>query len=150
MTPQDGRLGNGMTRSEASKSKLLISEDPPNKDLDNIPGSVMDGMHIDLNEPSYKVFKYRWLILALFVIFSASNSMQWTQYTIIQDIVVSYYGVSGNLVSWTSIVYMITYVPLIFPASWLLSRTVGLFTSFLAFHSTFVQNDLKIVLSVCN
>lgn len=150
MTPQDGRLGNGMTRSEASKSKLLISEDPPNKDLDNIPGSVMDGMHIDLNEPSYEVFKYRWLILALFVIFSASNSMQWTQYTIIQDIVVSYYGVSGNLVSWTSIVYMITYVPLIFPASWLLSRTVSLFTSFLAFHSTFVQNDLKIVLSVCN
>ncbi|KAL0901983.1 hypothetical protein ABMA27_007120 [Loxostege sticticalis] len=124
MSPQkESRSGNGLIHPEASKSKLLLAEDPPHKDVDLIPGSVMDGLTVEANEPPYMVTKWRWMILSLFVLFSASNSMQWTQYTIIQDVVTNYYGVSGNLVSWTSMVYMITYVPLIFPASWLLSRT---------------------------
>ncbi|XP_047984886.1 uncharacterized MFS-type transporter C09D4.1 isoform X3 [Leguminivora glycinivorella] len=69
------------------------------------------------------VLKYRWVILLLFVMFSASNAMQWTQYTIISDVVSDYYGVPSTLVSWTSIIYMVTYIPLIFPASWLLDKT---------------------------
>lgn len=131
MSPQkESRSGNGLIHPEASKSKLLLAEDPPHKDVDLIPGSVMDGLTVEANEPPYMVTKWRWMILSLFVLFSASNSMQWTQYTIIQDVVTNYYGVSGNLVSWTSMVYMITYVPLIFPASWLLSRTVSKFYVF--------------------
>lgn len=89
--------------------------------------SVIDNVSVDedMRIMGYKVYTYRWLVLSLFVLFSASNSMQWTQYTIIQDIVVEYYAVPGTIVSWTSMVYMITYVPLIFPASWLLDRVVS-------------------------
>ncbi|CAH2989603.1 unnamed protein product [Chilo suppressalis] len=111
---------NGLSPKK-SKSQLFSTIDSPNQDT--IPGSVMDGLTLDVNEPTYKVYWTRWVMLAFFVMFSASNSLQWVQYTIIQDIVVQYYGVSSNLVSWTSLVYMVTYVPLIFPASWLLSRT---------------------------
>lgn len=71
----------------------------------------------------YKPTKYRWVILLLFVIYATSSTLQWIQYTIIQDVVVAYYGVDSTLVSWTSMVYMVAYVPCIFPASWLLDKT---------------------------
>lgn len=67
-----------------------------------------------------KVYKKRWLILILFVVYSASNSMQWIEYSIITNIVMKYYGVSDYTVDMTSMIYMITYIPLIFPASYLL------------------------------
>lgn len=111
--------------SEPVRSKLLA----PNETLrrDSISGSVMDGLNMEAAGNHYVVYKYRWVMLCLFVLYSASNSLQWTQYTIIQDIVVRYYGVDSTLVSWTSMVYMITYMPLIFPASWLLDKTVSIF-----------------------
>lgn len=98
-------------------------------------GSVMDGVAEKggvLDSPSkkppleYNVFPIRWLVLFIFVLYSATNSMQWLQYSIIQDAVVKYYGVTSIMVYWTSMVYMITYIPLIFPASYLLDKTVSL------------------------
>ncbi|CAK9808379.1 Uncharacterized MFS-type transporter C09D4.1 [Anthophora plagiata] len=69
-----------------------------------------------------KVYKRRWLILMIFVLYSASNAMQWIQYSIISNIVMFYYQVSNMMVDMTSLIYMITYIPLIFPASYLLDR----------------------------
>lgn len=69
-----------------------------------------------------KIYKRRWLILIIFVLYSASNSMQWIQYSIIANIVTRYYNVSSFLVDMTSMIYMITYIPLIFPASYLLDK----------------------------
>lgn len=98
-------------------------------------GSVMDGVAEKggvLESPTkkgqteYTVYPTRWLVLGVFVFYSASNSLQWIQYAIIQDTVVKYYNVSSSLVYWTSMVFMITYIPLIFPASWLLDKTVCL------------------------
>ncbi|XP_072947565.1 choline/ethanolamine transporter flvcr2b isoform X2 [Epargyreus clarus] len=96
-----------------------------------LSGSVMDGVAEKgavLESPTkkapteYRVYPIRWLVLFIFVLYSASNSMQWIQYSIIQDAVVKYYGVSSITVYWTSMIYMITYIPLIFPASWLLDK----------------------------
>ncbi|XP_045524354.1 uncharacterized MFS-type transporter C09D4.1-like isoform X1 [Pieris brassicae] len=91
--------------------------------------SVMDGV-IDNGSLEakkfpieYRVYPIRWLVLFIFVLYSASNSMQWIQYSIIQDTVVSYYGVPEIAVYWTSMIYMLAYIPLIFPASYLLDRT---------------------------
>lgn len=40
-----------------------------------------------------------------------------------------YYGISSSWVDWTSMIYMILYIPLVFPGSWLLDKLVsnGLF-----------------------
>ncbi|CAH0724492.1 unnamed protein product, partial [Brenthis ino] len=94
-------------------------------------GSVMDGVAEKGGLPDspkkspveYKVFPIRWLVLFIFVLYSAANSMQWLQYSIIQDAVVKYYGVNSITVYWTSMIYMITYIPLIFPGSYLLDKT---------------------------
>ncbi|XP_031342708.1 uncharacterized MFS-type transporter C09D4.1 isoform X2 [Photinus pyralis] len=69
-----------------------------------------------------KVYKIRWLILAIFVLYSASNAMQWVQYSIIADVIVKYYGVSYTFVDWTSMIYMVLYIPFIFPGSYMLDK----------------------------
>ena len=73
----------------------------------------------------FKAYKMRWLILTLFVMYSASNAFQWTQLVIITNILEKYYNVSTFAVSWTSLLFMVTYIPLIFPASWLLQTKVS-------------------------
>lgn len=103
------------------------------KNLEAVSGSVMDGVAEKggVESPTkkcpveYKVYPIRWLVLFIFVLYSASNSMQWIQYTIIQDAIVKYYGVSSITVYWTSMIYMISYIPLIFPGSYLLDKTVS-------------------------
>lgn len=81
---------------------------------------------IDLFQTSEtKVYPIRWFILMIFVLYSASNAMQWTEYTIIDQTVCRFYGVSRFYVNMTSIIYMITYIPLIFPASYLLDKLVS-------------------------
>ena len=49
---------------------------------------------------------------------------QWTQLVIITTILEKYYGVSPLTVYWTSMIFMVTYIPLIVPASWLLDKKV--------------------------
>nr|XP_026492625.1 uncharacterized MFS-type transporter C09D4.1 isoform X1 [Vanessa tameamea]XP_026492626.1 uncharacterized MFS-type transporter C09D4.1 isoform X1 [Vanessa tameamea] len=121
MTAKTDNVANGIHNpSEPISSKLFLSEEDPVKH--DVSGSVMDGLIMEVKD-SYTVFRTRWVMLALFVLYSSSNSLQWTQFTIISDIIVRYYGVTSNVVSWTSMVYMLTYVPLIFPASWLLDKT---------------------------
>lgn len=71
-----------------------------------------------------KVYKIRWLILTIFVLYSASNAFQWIQYSIIADVIVNYYGVSYTFVNWTSMIYMILYIPFIFPGSYMLDKLV--------------------------
>lgn len=51
--------------------------------------------------------------------------MQWIQYSIIANIAMRYYNVSSFLIDMTSMIYMITYIPLIFPASYLLNKFVS-------------------------
>ena len=72
----------------------------------------------------YTVYSLRWVMLAMFVLYSASNAFQWTQLVIITSILEKYYGVSTLAVYWTSMIYMVLYIPLIFPASWLLDKKV--------------------------
>ncbi|KAJ2940730.1 hypothetical protein O0L34_g14841 [Tuta absoluta] len=106
----------------------IVDKNPSNPQNSKI--YLIEGTPSGADTPSepkvYKVYKYRFVILSFFVLYSASNSLQWTQYTIISDIVKKYYGVKETFVTWTSLVYMVFYIPLIFPASFLLDKTVSL------------------------
>ncbi|XP_068085822.1 uncharacterized MFS-type transporter C09D4.1 isoform X3 [Anabrus simplex] len=74
-----------------------------------------------MTEPC-QVYRRRWLMLALFVLTSSANASHWLQYSIITNIMMRFYGVSSLAINWTSMVYMAAYIPLVFPASWLLDR----------------------------
>ncbi|XP_074647757.1 choline/ethanolamine transporter flvcr2a-like isoform X2 [Tubulanus polymorphus] len=90
-----------------------------------------------------RLYKRRWMMVALFAIYSASNAMQWIHLNIISNIIMKYYNVSlpGDEyqkqlgIDWLSMIYMLAYIPLIFPATWLLDkrglRVVALFGTLL-------------------
>ncbi|KAM7344815.1 histamine transporter isoform 1-T6 [Cochliomyia hominivorax] len=109
-------------------SSISETSDPylaPSKSTDLIrpkDGLEKDTTSIIKDNEEYKVYKRRWAVLILFAFYSASNSMQWIQYSIINNIVTRYYGVSDKWIDWTSMIYMILYIPLIFPGSWFLDK----------------------------
>uniref|UniRef100_UPI0037E8945B heme transporter FLVCR1 n=1 Tax=Semicossyphus pulcher TaxID=241346 RepID=UPI0037E8945B len=69
-----------------------------------------------------RLYWRRFAVLTVFSLYSLVNAFQWIQYSIITNVFMQYYGVSSDKVDWLSIVYMVAYVPLIFPATWLLDR----------------------------
>ena len=71
-----------------------------------------------------RVYRRRWLMLFIFLLTSAVNALHWMQYAIIANIFQRYYSVSALAIEWTSMIYMVSYIPLVFPASWLLQMKV--------------------------
>lgn len=76
------------------------------------------------NAPPLQCREYprRWLMLVIFILCSTANAMHWLQYSIIANIMMRFYQVSSTAINWTSMIYMACYIPLVFPASWLLDR----------------------------
>ncbi len=77
-----------------------------------------------------RVFARRWLMVLLFAVYSLSNAYQWIHLNIIGNIIMKYYNESlpGTpyqkqvAIDWLSMIYMLAYIPLIIPATWLLDR----------------------------
>lgn len=82
-------------------------------------------------EPTH-LYKKRWVIVFLFLSYSMSNAFQWNQFAIISNIITDYYGVDAVAVDWLSVIYMITYIPFIFPTTWLLDNKGMRITALLA------------------
>ena len=70
-----------------------------------------------------QLYKGRWVMLFLFTSYSMCNSFQWIQYGIINNIFMRFYNVNSFAIDWMSMVFMLTYIPFIFPAIWLLDKT---------------------------
>ncbi|XP_025988428.1 feline leukemia virus subgroup C receptor-related protein 2 [Solenopsis invicta] len=75
----------------------------------------------DIGPLKLKVYKKRWLMLILYMIYAGVNS-QWIEYAIITNIVTRYYGVSSLMVDWTSMIFMAIYVVFAFPALYVIDK----------------------------
>lgn len=64
----------------------------------------------------------RYLILLLFASSSLVNAFQWIYLSSITNLVTNFYQVTNVSVNWTSMVYMVTYIPLVVPATWLFEK----------------------------
>lgn len=69
-----------------------------------------------------RLYHRRWVIVFLFSSYSLSNAYQWIQYGIISNIIMKFYNVDAFAVDWLSMIYMLTYIPFIFPVTWLLDK----------------------------
>lgn len=98
--------------------QLKLAMTNKEKEVPSISLSLQEGVPVE----RCRLYRRRWVMLLIFVLYSMSSAMQWIQYSIITNIVVKFYGVSAQAVNWTSMIYMITYIPLIFPASWFLDK----------------------------
>ncbi|XP_076253573.1 choline/ethanolamine transporter flvcr2a-like [Rhynchophorus ferrugineus] len=69
-----------------------------------------------------KVYKKRWMILLVYILYSAANSFQWMEYSIIANIVMKFYQVNATDVDWTSIIYMLIYPIIVVPVSYYIEK----------------------------
>jgi FLVCR family feline leukemia virus subgroup C receptor-related protein len=82
------------------------------------------------NTSQTTVYLKRWLIIFTFASISFLNAFNWIEHNIIQDVTEAFYNKSlpedptsrTNAINWFSMVYMICYIPLVFPAMFLLDR----------------------------
>ena len=90
-----------------------------------------------------RLYVKRWLIVLLFSSYSLCNSYQWIQYGIISNIFMRFYDVDTFTIDWMSMIYMLTYIPFIFPVTWLLDkkglRTVALVATALNCAGTWIK-----------
>uniref|UniRef100_A0A3B5Q8P0 FLVCR choline and putative heme transporter 2 n=1 Tax=Xiphophorus maculatus TaxID=8083 RepID=A0A3B5Q8P0_XIPMA len=69
-----------------------------------------------------KLYRRRWVMLFLFSAVSANNALMWLQYGIISNIFMRFYNVDALAINWLSMIYLLTYVPLVLPVLWLLDN----------------------------
>lgn len=70
-----------------------------------------------------RLYKRRFVILTIFCLYSMSSAFQWIEYAIITNIMLKYYtGATMLGIQWTSMIYMLSYIPGMFIATALLDR----------------------------
>ncbi|XP_039873644.1 feline leukemia virus subgroup C receptor-related protein 1 [Simochromis diagramma] len=116
--------GAGETISKRAQELEEDKEAPPDEREVMLPngGGGGEGEEEEEKRLETRVYARRFAVLAVFSLYSLVNAFQWIQYSIITNVFTQYYGVTNDKVDWLSIVYMVAYVPLIFPATWLLDR----------------------------
>lgn len=114
------------TTDEANESAEEITEQ--NQDCITSsaqPDEKPDNRRVLVVEEQTHAYKRRFFVLFLFCAHSAINSFQWIQYSSITSVISDFYGATNIQVNWTSIIYMVTYIPFIIHASLMLEK-VGL------------------------
>lgn len=110
-----------MSESEQTPTRQLLADhsfEPNNTASPENPKENVSTMEL-------KTYKYRYFLMTVFIILSLSNAFQWIQYSIIETIIIDFYGTTTFWVNCTSVVFMASYIIGIFPATWLFKH-VGL------------------------
>jgi MFS family permease len=84
-----------------------------------------------MSEPSYKTYKYRWVVLGVFMFINITIQMLWIAFAPITGPAASYYGVTDLQIGFLSMTFMIAFIPLSIPISWMIDtwgfhKAVGL------------------------
>lgn len=112
------KQASGDTQAIANEAKVgLDNHAMPETQCDD--DQRLDGH--DEQSPT-RLYKRRWMIVLLFSSYSLCNSYQWIQYGIINNIFMKFYKVDTFTIDWMSMIYMLTYIPFIFPVTWLLDK----------------------------
>jgi len=76
-------------------------------------------------DENFKIYGYRWVVLAVFMLAIAANQIMWITFASITGLAADYYGVSDLAIGLLSMSFMIVYIFLSIPASWTID-TYGL------------------------
>ena len=75
-------------------------------------------------ESSYKVYGYRWVVLAVFMLITISIEIMWICFAPVASLAASFYGISDLQVGFLAMSFMIVYIPLSIPIAWMID-TMG-------------------------
>jgi MFS family permease len=68
----------------------------------------------------YRVYGYRWVVLAVFMLVNLTIQMLWISYAPITSLASKYYGVSDLAIGILAMSFMIAFIPLSMPAAWVI------------------------------
>ena len=73
-----------------------------------------------MKETSFKVYRYRWIVLLAFMCVAAINQLLWITFASITSKATAYYDVSNLSIGLLSMSFMIVYIVVSIPASWVI------------------------------
>lgn len=112
------------SRGETINERNQQQQNETNTDINNNNNNDQSVKTLVVEEQTH-AYTRRFFVLLIFCAHSAINSFQWIEYSSITNVISEFYGVSNLLVNLTSLVYMITYIPFIIHASYVLEK-IGL------------------------
>jgi MFS family permease len=82
-------------------------------------------------DKSYRLYAYRWLVLAVFMLVNLAIQMLWITYASITGPAAQFYGVTDLKIGFLAMTFMIAFLPLSIPVAWAIDTygfrlTVGL------------------------
>ena len=75
-----------------------------------------------MTQSNFKVYKIRWFILIVYMLLVAANQLLWITFAPITGDATRYYGVSDLQIGILSMCFMIVYVVVSIPASWIIDK----------------------------
>jgi sugar phosphate permease len=73
-----------------------------------------------MNQSSFKVYSYRWIVLLAFMLVVLVNQLLWITFAPITGSAAAHYGVSDLSIGLLSMSFMIVYIVISIPASWVI------------------------------
>ena len=73
-----------------------------------------------MTRDGFKIYRYRWVVLLAFMAVIAVNQLLWITFAAVTTPAMQYYGVSDLAIGALSLSFMIVYVFVSFPASWVI------------------------------
>jgi MFS family permease len=71
-----------------------------------------------MTKPSFKLYPYRWAILAIFMFINLTIQILWITYAPITSVAAEFYGVSELKIGLLAMTFMMAFIPLSIPVSW--------------------------------
>lgn len=75
-----------------------------------------------MDEDKLKVYSYRWVLLLIFMLGNVSLQILWISYATVTLEAATYYSVGEFEILFLSTIFMITYIPVSFIATWFINR----------------------------
>lgn len=73
-----------------------------------------------MQQSSFKVYGYRWVVLLAFMGIIALNQLLWITFAAVTTDATQFYGVSDLSIGLLSLIFMVVYIFVSFPASWMI------------------------------
>jgi MFS family permease len=75
-----------------------------------------------MEQPAFKVYGYRWVVLLLFVLVNILMQIQWIHFASIVSEAKEFYGVSAIGIDFLAIIFLFVYLFVSIPASWIIDN----------------------------
>jgi MFS family permease len=71
-------------------------------------------------DKAFKVYGYRWVVLGVFMLINITMQILWITYAPITGQAAAFYGVTDQQIGFLSMAFMIAFIPLSIPVSWVI------------------------------